>query len=265
MEEAAQIVSSTADTRTEVEEKKEEKKLGSLTAVESVLNDYAKKFAKRHRVPEDGYTIILSTDFSRGIMGIVRGPVAQIVLLWPHAQPNINTLLDDAFRMISRNHLVDSFAVESSIVIKRRAEERRRWVREKIGDQADIILDLIPKHRIRTRVITTVEYEDVITKEKISITHSQRPEQYRGQDISNWLKLSRLVRDNHPEEATRYVDESEFDTSTAAAIVNDTQSCIADDGRSGIDAAIADMLDRFDAFGNVTLGRINFTEPDQAH
>jgi len=122
---------------------------------------------------------------------------------------------------------------------------------------------LIPKYRIRTRVITTVEYEDVITKEKISITHAQKPEQYRGQDVSNWIKLSRVVRDNHPEEAFRYVDESGGDAEgfTESTIENDTRSSKPDDGTSFDDAELNSLLDRFDAFGNVTLGRINFTEP----
>jgi hypothetical protein len=187
----------------QADEKKEEK-LGSLGMVEGVVNEYAKKFAKRYRVNEDDYTVMLVTQF-KGIMGLKRGPVVQIILLWPDAQPNINTLLDSAFKTISRNRLVDSMAVEPVVHIKRRAEERRKWVRQQLGsDEADIILDLIPKHRIRTTVTTTVKYEDVVTGESFSVTHHEKPEQYRGQDISSWLKLSRIVRDAHPEEATRY-------------------------------------------------------------
>jgi hypothetical protein len=186
------------------EEKEKEEKLGNLSAVEAVVNEYAKKFAKRYRVDEDDYTVILVTQF-KGIMGLKRGAVVQIILLWPDAQPNINTLLDSAFKTISRNRLVDSMSIEPVIHIKRRAEERRKWVRQQLGnDEADIILDLIPKHRIRTTVTTTVKYEDVVTGETLSVTHQEKPEQYRGQDVSSWLKLSRIVRDAHPEEATRY-------------------------------------------------------------
>jgi hypothetical protein len=186
----------------------QEKKLGSLTGVEAVVNDYAKKFAKKHRVGEDQFTIVLTTKF-KGIMGLKRGPVVQIILLWPDAQPNINTLLDSAFKTISRNKLVDGFAVESVLHIKKRAEERKKWLREKIGaDEADIILDLIPKHRVKVTVTTTVKYEDVITGEALSITHEAKPEQYRGTDVASWLKLSRIVRDNHPEEATRYAPQA---------------------------------------------------------
>jgi hypothetical protein len=188
-------------------EKKEAPKLGSLSAVEAVVNQYARKYAKRYRVDENEFTVVLSTEFSRGVMGIRRGPVSQIILRWPDAQLNINTLLDDAFRVISRKHLVDTMAVEPVFLIRRRAEERRRLIREKIGhDESDIILDLVPKHRIVTTVTTTVEYRDVITGETYSVTHKERPEQYRGQDVSSWLKLSRIIRDNHPEEATRYAD-----------------------------------------------------------
>lgn len=204
----------------------EEKKLGTLTAVEEVLNEYAKKFAKKHRVGENNFTIVLVTKF-KGVMGLKRGPVVQIILLWPDAQPNVNTLLDSAFRTISRNKLVDGLALEPVFHIKRRAEDRRRLLREKIGkDEADIILDLIPKHRIKCTVTTTVEYEDVVTGEKLSVTHTDKPEQFRGQDVSNWLRLSRIVRDNHPDEATRYVDTDGAGTELLAALSGDGESAI---------------------------------------
>lgn len=201
----------------------EEKKLGSLTMVEQVVNEYAKKYASRYRVDENSYNVVLVTKF-KGIMGLKRGPVVQIVLLWPDAQPNINTLLDSAFRTISRNRLVDNFAVESVIHIKRNSEDRKRLIREKIGnDESDIILDLIPKHRIFTTVTTTVEYEDVLTGEKISVTHKARKEQFRGQDIGNWIKLSRIVRDNHAEEATRYADVEQ------GTVSNNQDDCSTDE------------------------------------
>lgn len=216
----------------------QEKKLGTLTAVEEVLNEYAKKFARKHRVGEDNYTIVLVTKF-KGVMGLKRGPVVQIILLWPDAQPNVNTLLDGAFRTISRNRLVDGLAIEPVIHIKRRAEERRRLIREKIGnDEADIILDLIPKHRIQCTVTTTVEYHDVVTGEKLSVTHQAKPEQFRGQDVSNWLRLSRIVRDKHPEEATRYNDEG-----------SELQAALADERRNS-ESAGADVADCGDAQGS---------------
>jgi hypothetical protein len=212
--------------------KEEEKKLGKLSAVEQVVNEYSKKFAKRYRVDEDSYTIILSTEFAKGIMGIRRGPVAQIVLAWPDAQPSINTLLDSAFKTISRNKLVDSMSIEPVLHIKRRAEERRKWVRTKLGnDEADIILDLVPKHRIRTTVITSVKYEDVITGESITVTHQEKPEQYRGQDVSTWMRLSRIVRDNHPEEATRYNDEG----AEGVVAQDNQQDSSAPEGQSATD------------------------------
>src|SRR4051812_47117822 len=80
------------------QEKKEAPKLGHLSAVEKVVNEYAKKFAKRYRVNENEYVVSLAIGFTAGIMGIRRGPVAQIILRWPDAQPNINTLLDSAFK-----------------------------------------------------------------------------------------------------------------------------------------------------------------------
>jgi hypothetical protein len=189
----------------EVEKKEAEKpKLGNLGAVEKVVNEYARKFATKHRVKESEFVIVLSEQL-HGIWGVRRGPVTQIILLWPNAQLNINTILDDVFRLIAKRHLVDTMAVESSMLIKRRAEDRRKLVRKQIGnDEADIILDLIPKHRIVTTRTTTVEYRDLTTGETYAVTHKEKPEPYRGQDVSNWLKLSRIVRDRHAEEATRY-------------------------------------------------------------
>jgi hypothetical protein len=216
----------------------EEKKLGTLTAVEKIVNEYAKKFAKKHRVGENNFSISLVTKF-KGVMGLKRGPVVQIILLWPDAQPNINTLLDGAFRTISRNRLVDGFALEPVYHVRKRAEDRKRMLREKIGaDEADIILDLIPKHRIKCTVTTVVEYEDVVTGEKLSVTHTEKPEQFRGQDVSNWLKLSRIVRDNHPEEATRYADAVDEGSELLTALA---------DERSNPESAGADVVDGTDA------------------
>lgn len=213
-------------------DEQEKAKLGTLSAVESVVNEYAKKYARRYRVNDDEFKVLLVTKFN-GIMGLRRGPVVQIVLLWPDAQPNINTLLDSAFRTISRNRLVDTMAVESVIHIRRRAEERRKWIREKISDEADILLDLIPKHRVKVTQTVTVEYEDVVTGEKLTLTHKQTPEYFRGQDMSAWMQLSRIVRDKHPEEATRYV---EHDAGTEGSTGDDVHGRPADNGDSGRNA-----------------------------
>lgn len=216
--------SSVTEPAGEAPKEKEKPKLGTLSAVEKVVNEYARKFAKRNRVGEDEFTVILASGFTRGIMGIKRGPVAQIILQWPEAQPSINTLLESAFKLIAKRHMVDTMAVESTLVIRKRVEERRRWVREKLGDEADIILDLIPRHRIRTTVTTSVKYEDVVTGESYTVTHQSKPEQYRGQDVSSWLKLSRIVRDNHPEEATRYEPEPEDVTAVVGELSESEQS-----------------------------------------
>jgi hypothetical protein len=187
------------------EKKKESPKLGNLSAVEKVVNFWAKPIAQKHRVNEDQYTIVLSSNLAGAIWGIRRGPVAQIVIQWPEALPNINTILGDAFKVIARHKMVDAMSVESVFLIRKRADDRRKLIRKQIGnDESDIILDLVPKHRIVTTVTTSVEYKDVITGETYTVTHKEKPEHYRGQDVSSWLKLSRIVRDNHPEEATRY-------------------------------------------------------------
>jgi DNA-directed RNA polymerase subunit F len=225
--------SGVADPAPQIVEEQEKKKLGTLKAVEQVVNEYAKKYARRFRVADDEYKVLLVTEF-KGIMGLRRGPVVQIILLWPDAQPNINTLLESAFRTISRNRLVDTLAVESVMHIRRRADERRKWVREQIHDEADIILDLIPKHRVKVTQKMVTEYEDVVTGEKITITHQPASEYFRGQDVSAWLQLSRIVRDKHPEEATRYV---ESDNGTRGEDEVDVPRLAAGDGDTGRDAA----------------------------
>ena len=120
------------------EKTEEQKKLGSLSAVEAVVNTYAMKFAKKYRVSEDTFSVCLVTQF-KGVMGLKRGPVVQIILLWPDAQPNINTLLESAFKTISRNKLVDGMMVEPVMHIRKRAEERRKWLREKLGDRKSVV------------------------------------------------------------------------------------------------------------------------------
>lgn len=183
------------------EEKKEElkEKLGTLGKVEEIVNQYAKTIASKEGIGEDKFKVHLLTKMN-GIVGLKRGPVVQIFLLWPDAQPNINTLLRDSFRAIKKNGLIDGLNIELAAHIRSRNIQNRKWLKEKFGEEADLFMDLIPKERLVVSRTETITVMDNVTKEKITITQEHPPEHYRRPNIDLWLQLSRIVRDNHKEE-----------------------------------------------------------------
>jgi len=182
---------------------KREPKLKTLTNIENVVNEYARKVAKQLRtgLKDDEFVILLSRRF-KGIMGTQRGHPVKITLSWPDAQANLNTLLADAFQLIREKKMVDVWAIEGVAHIRSRNLEQKKWRREKFGDLGEIIGELIPRKNISVETTTisqiTTTIRDLGTGVEITRTHATSTTQKgdgRDLDTKTWLELSRMARD----------------------------------------------------------------------
>lgn len=182
---------------------KREPRLRTITNIENVVNEYARKKAKEWKtgLKDDEFVILLSGRF-KGIMGMQRGHPVKITLAWPDAQSNLNTLLSDAFRLIREKKMVDVWAIEGVAHIRSRNLEQKKWRREKFGELGEIIGELIPRRNISVETITisqvTTRIRDLSTG--VEITKSEEvttTTKSDGRDLSvkTWLELSRMARD----------------------------------------------------------------------
>lgn len=192
-------------------------KLISLSNVEKVVNEYAKVLAGKQNVRPEHIEVILSRDLG-AIMKLQAGSPVRIYLQWPEAQPNINTLLLDAFSLIRRYPIRRSFElVPVAYVRTERNEIRKAWRKEKFTDESEIVLDLIPRQRLRVRETVTTEIIDTVTGETVSTTRSGKTDRFEGDAIGLWMQLSRQVRDKYPEEE---IADAEIETVEPKEIAN---------------------------------------------
>src|SRR5690348_12160794 len=136
---------------------KREPQLKTLTAIENVVNEYARSVVKKNRYRlNDGDWVILLTRKTKGLVMMQRGHPVKIILQWPEAQSHLNTILNDAFSLIVKRQMVDCWAVEPLALVKSRNMEMKKWRREKFGELGEIIGELIPKRYISVvEVVTT--------------------------------------------------------------------------------------------------------------
>lgn len=176
-----------------------------LSAVEEVVRGYAEVVAKRHGINKAHFELHLVVD-SKYVLNVIGGPIVKIVLLWPHAQPNINTLLGDAFALMRRHPIRRTMEIVPVAYVRTEsAEIKKKWRKEKFTDESDIILDLIPRSRLRVKKTETTVIEDIVTGESITLIHEYPTDRFDSDATSLWLRLSRIVRDKHPE-----VEEAEI-------------------------------------------------------
>lgn len=192
---------------------KREPQLKTITVIENVVNEYARSVAKKYKIKNDEFVILLSRRF-KGIMGLQRGRPVKITLAWPESQSHLNTLLAEAFIQISRHKLVDVWAIEGVAHIRARNIENKKWRREKFGQQGEIIGELISKKYIsvETTIVSTVTQKVRYSETGLEIEKSfttTRTENADGRvlDVKTWLEISRLVRD--AEEAEQPDDDTE--------------------------------------------------------
>ena len=207
---------------TTVAEQKRPPKLRTITAIENVVNEYARNVSKKGKwaLKDDEFVILLSGRF-KGIMGLQRGHPVKITLAWPEAQPHLNTLLREAFTTIQKHKMVDVWAVERIAHIRARNVESKRWRREKFGELGEIIGELIPKKYItvETETISTVKQtiRDTISGVELIKTEqvvTTKQDDGRVLEVQTWLELSRLVRD---------AEEAETDDPRADSTMEEAQ------------------------------------------
>jgi len=167
--------------------------LGSLTAIENVVNEYAKTKCKAYGINPDKVQINLVMEMNQQ-MGIVRGPVVNVYLLWPAAKAELNTFLDDAFKTIKRQNMIDSVAIESAMIVQKNKDNHTSFKKEVFGDLAEVISDLVPLGRLQVTRTVTVTVTDITTGCALSYEETEKAERFNGRNVKIWLQLSRLVR-----------------------------------------------------------------------
>lgn len=169
--------------------------LVGLEQYEAVLNEGAAKIANRYRVPDGKWRIHL-VENTKGapILRIKGGAIAQIIITWPAAQKEIKRVVEDAFRFIAKNNVIDSFAIQNVLYAKKIQNDVRKWIKEECGEENEILLDLVPKYRLIETVTTTYKLEDTKTGKSIEVTTTSK-DHFNRRDMTNWIALSRLVRE----------------------------------------------------------------------
>lgn len=175
-------------------------KLADLSGLENVVKEYAKVVAARHGIRHDHFELHLTSKMG-GVMKVTGGHTVKIFLLWPDAQPQINTLLNDAFTLMKKYPVRRTMEIVPVAYVRTMSQEiKKKWKKEKFVDDSDIVLDLIPRHRIRIKQTVTTEVSDVVTGEKLTLVHEYPTTRFDTDATGLWLELSRRVRDHHPEE-----------------------------------------------------------------
>lgn len=179
-----------------------EKKLATLSNVERVVNIYARDIGKRkYGINPEHFEVHLCSELERGgIMYVRGGHVVDIYLLWPAAQPIINMMLGDAFRLMKNHPIRKALEIVPVAYMRRMAKEiKKRWKKVNFNDESDIVLDLIPRHRLRVHKTETTVIEDVITGERLTYIHEYPTDRFDEYATGLWFDLSRIVRAKYPE------------------------------------------------------------------
>lgn len=182
--------------------------LVGLEQYEEVLNEGAIKIAQRYRIPDGKWKIhLVENTRSAPILRIKGGAIAQIIITWPAAQKEIKRVIEDAFRFISKNNVIDSFAIQGVLYAKKIQSDVRKWIKEECGEENEILLDLVPKYRLIETVTTTYKLEDTKTGKSVEVTTTTK-DHFNRRDITNWIALSRLVREVENVVEANSIDET---------------------------------------------------------
>lgn len=190
-------------------------KLTDIGKVEPIVREYARALAFRHQVKPEHFEVHLARNLGGAIMKMTAGGCVNIMVQWPEAQPQLKTILESAFKAMQRFGLRRTLEVVPVAYSKKLDAENKKWKKERFIDGADIVCDLIPQHRLRVQRHETITLSDVVTGEKVTFSHELPLERFDGGINKLWFELSRVVRDLHPEEETRYNDEPNDEAQTA--------------------------------------------------
>lgn len=165
-------------------------------AMELMVNKHAKdNLCRKHGVSPDHFQIHMSEDIGDNISSVIPGHIVQIHLKWPEVIPTMNSVIHDCLSLIARYKLRRTLEIVPYAYMR---DWNNKWKREMFQDESDIVMDMLPKHRLKISESTTITLEDSVTGETISITKSGKKERFEGEDVTLWIQLSRIVRDKHP-------------------------------------------------------------------
>jgi hypothetical protein len=119
-------------------------KLKTDDNIQEVVNSYAETVAKDYNIKPHQFRIILDRH-AKHPMHCNGGPTVQIYLAWPYCMHKMNSYLRSAFNLMRNNKLLHPVALVSHTF---HAEQRAgyvSWMRQKIGPDADVLMNLVPK------------------------------------------------------------------------------------------------------------------------
>jgi len=171
-----------------------------MKVIEDEINKGATKLASLFDIHESWFHIYLSRNIENGnIMQIRPGHPVEIYFKWPEAFPDIGYLTRDALMTISKRKIHRTLEVIPFMLGKRWVKDiREKWIREYFSDESEIILDLLPKHRLQVKEIISTTLEDIVTGEKYTVSRESKSTKFDGDDKNLWIQLSRQVREKHP-------------------------------------------------------------------
>lgn len=223
-------------------------KLGTIAAVEAVINEWTRGQARKMGIRETCFRVHLVEDLSRGDLMILGGPTVQIQLKWPMQLGLAKSKLTDALSLIRKRGLYTPLEIATKAYFQSEGAAARKWTDkslEKIGVH-ELVKELIPMQRVRVTRSVTVTYTDTLTGAAISYTESAPPTTYQNESINEWLNLSRVVNAHSHAIAERADGVGQ---GTPDSIADAQATSEASGSEAGISGATDDALLEDDADG----------------
>jgi hypothetical protein len=162
----------------------------TLERQQEVVRLYAYPKMKKWRIDPARVEIFLSNHLNSSF-AMVPGHTVKLTFKTPEVFDFMNSWLDDALRLIQRLHAIRSMDL---VPYNYHRDIKGKLAREAFGDMAEVILDLIPKTRLKVTKTEIITLEDTKTGEKVSMS-KESVDKMTNDNVSLWLDLSRRVRD----------------------------------------------------------------------
>ena len=174
-----------------------------IPAVESIILKIAKvgdagiglkPLCSKYGINPEHFDIHLVDNLVGADMRVIPGGTVQVLIAWPCELRKLKVQLDSAFRLMTKHSLRRTLEIVPISYVR----GEKKWFREKMMDIADIMPDLLSRHRLRVTTTTITTIMDTITGESISTSTTDKPERFDGNDVARWIELSRIVVEKHP-------------------------------------------------------------------
>jgi hypothetical protein len=178
-----------------------------LSVIEGILNESAQKLARLHDIRPHQFRLNLVTEMAKGRdLRVVPGPVVQIYVLWPNLAQVLRPRLMSAFALINTRKLIMPVEIVSYAYALEQKGAHKAWLREKFGDEAELLTNLVRKdsYRVAVKRVTSVTLTHKETGVSITLTDDQSAHVLEQQAR---VELSRQVRRLEDEQEARRVAE----------------------------------------------------------